>query len=74
MHKTKLRAIGSSTGIIIPKEMLDRMNLKEGDTLFVRETREGYVVTPYDAEFERQMESARKGMARYRNTLRALAE
>ena len=74
MYKTKLRAVGKSKGIILPKELLQRMNLKEGDELFVRETREGYLVTPYDAELDRQLSSARKGISKYRNALRALAE
>lgn len=74
MYKTKLRAIGKSTGVILPKDLLERMNLKEGDTLTVQETRAGYLLVPYDAEFEKQMEIADKIMAQYRNTLKALAD
>lgn len=74
MYKTKLRKIGKSKGIILPKELLDRMGLREGDVLTVRETRAGYMVSVFDDEVEKQVQSARKGIAKYRNTLRALAE
>ena len=42
--------------------------------LFLVETPNGYEVTPYDPEFEKQLESARKGMSAYKNTLRQLAK
>lgn len=74
MYKTKLRAVGKSTGIILPKELLDRMNLKAGDELIVRETRAGYVIERDDEAFRRQLEAAREGMSKYRNALKALAE
>lgn len=72
--KTKLRAIGKSSGLILPKEMLDRMNLKQGDALYVQETRNGYMVTPLDPEFEEFMELTDKTVSEYRNTLKKLAE
>lgn len=65
--------IGNSTGLILPKEVAARLKVKKGDSVYLTETPEGYSVTPYDPEFEAQMESARKGMARYRNALRKLA-
>ncbi|MCC2664216.1 MAG: addiction module antidote, partial [Geminicoccaceae bacterium] len=59
---------------VLPKEVLGRLRLAEGDRLFLTETPDGgYCLTPYDPEFERQIEIAEEGMARYRNTLRALA-
>ena len=60
----KVRPIGNSLGVVLPKEALARLNVKDGD---VR-------LTPYDPEFERQMTLAREGMAAYRNTLRELAK
>ena len=74
MLDLKVRKIGNSCGVVLPKDVLDRLRVKEGDRLFLTETADGaYRITPYDPEFERQMELAEDGMARYRNTLRALA-
>jgi putative addiction module antidote len=72
--KLKLRAVGTSTGLVLPKEMLLRMKVKQNDALFVVETSEGYLLTPYDPEVERQVEAGRIFMARYRDTFRALAK
>jgi len=74
MVKLKVRAVGSSAGVILPKEALAHMGVKEGDELFLVESPDGYQVTPYDPNFEKQLESARKGMDAYRNTLRELAK
>lgn len=50
------------------------MKLREGERVFLTETPDGYCITPYDPEFERQIQLAEEGMAAYRNTLRALAK
>ena len=74
MLDLKLRKIGNSYGVVLPKHVLGRLRVKEGDRLFLTETGDGaYRITPYDPEFERQIKLAEEGMARYRNTLRALA-
>ncbi|MCU7924723.1 MAG: AbrB/MazE/SpoVT family DNA-binding domain-containing protein, partial [Candidatus Thiodiazotropha sp. (ex Dulcina madagascariensis)] len=52
MHALKLRKIGSSVGVILPKEMLERLNLREGDKLYADENRNGVQLSPYDPEFE----------------------
>ncbi len=72
--KLKLRAVGTSTGIIVPKEMLVRLRVREEDTLFAIETPDGYLLTPYDPEVERQLKLGREFMAKYRDTFRALAK
>ncbi|MBS1840582.1 MAG: AbrB/MazE/SpoVT family DNA-binding domain-containing protein [Acidobacteria bacterium] len=72
--KLKLRAVGTSTGIVLPKETLQRMNVKQGDTLFAVETPDGYLLTPYDPELERQLAIGREVMKEHRDTLRALAK
>jgi putative addiction module antidote len=74
MVKLKVRAIGTSAGVILPKEALAHMGVREGDELFLVESPDGYQVTPYDPTFEKQLESARKGMDAFRNTLRELAK
>ncbi len=75
MTTLKLTAIGTSTGVIIPKAMLDRMNVGKGDVLYAVEAPDGsYRLTPYDPEFARKMEKAEDIMRRYRNTLHVLAQ
>lgn len=74
MHTLKLTTVGTSTGTVIPKEMLARLKVKKGDQLFVVETPSGYLLTPYDPEIERQLEFGREFMADYRETFRALAK
>jgi len=72
--KLKLRAVGTSTGLVLPKESLQRMNVKRGDVLFAVETPDGYLLTPYDPELDRQLEMGREIMKEHRDTLRALAK
>jgi putative addiction module antidote len=74
MVKLKIRAVGSSAGVILPKEALAHLGVREGDELYLVEQADGYQVTPYDPDFEKQLKSARKGMEQYRNTLRELAK
>jgi putative addiction module antidote len=74
MVTRKLTKIGNSLGFTLPKDTLDRFNLREGDTVFVHETPAGIELTPYDPEFERQMEAAESILRRYRNAFRALAK
>lgn len=71
--RASITKIGNSTGIILPKEAVARLKVKKGDSVYLTETADGYSVTPYDPEFENQIEAARSGMAKYRNTLRELA-
>jgi putative addiction module antidote len=74
MTKLKIRAIGSSSGIILPKELLDRLNLSAGDELFAVEMGGQIRLSPYDPNFEKVMTAAKDGVRRYRNALRALAK
>ena len=70
----KVTTIGSSAGVVLPKEALARLRVKKGDRLFLVETPNGYELVPYDPEFRQQMEAAEEGMHRYRNALRQLAK
>jgi putative addiction module antidote len=73
--KTKVRKIGNSYGIILPKEALQVMKVKEGSVLYLTESPENALhVAPGDEQFERSMEIAERGMDRYRNALRELAK
>lgn len=74
MHKIKIRKIGNSLGAILPAEMLERYQLKEGEEVFVMEDPTGFRITPYDPEFEKAVNIFEDFRKRYRNTLRKLAE
>ena len=74
MTTLKLTAVGTSTGVVIPKEMLKRLKVERGDTLFVIETPSGYLLTPYDPAVEEQIRLSQEIMRDYRETLRALAK
>lgn len=70
----KVRKLGNSLGAVLPREALDRLKVGEGERLFLTETPDGYRITPYDPEFEEQLDLAEEGMNAYRNTLRALSK
>ena len=75
MLDLKVRKIGNSLGVTLPKEVLSRLHVKDGDKVYLTEAPDGgYRITPYDPEFGQQMRLAKKGMDHYRNTLRALAK
>ena len=69
----KLRSIGTSTGVILPKQLLERLKLKKNDALFASETPEGYLLTPYDPEVERQVKLGLEIPKQHREVFRALA-
>ncbi len=70
----KLTQIGNSVGVILPKEVLARLKVGKGDSLFVTDLPDGVALRPYDAEFAEQMELAREIMRKRRNVLRELAK
>lgn len=73
--KTKVRKIGNSYGIILSKEALQVLRVKEGDTLYLTEAPNASVnLTGGDMSFERKMEIAAGLMDRYQNALRELAK
>ncbi len=66
--------VGTSTGLVIPKEMLTRMKVERGDFLHVSETAGGYLITPYDPAIAAQVEAEREFTKAYRDTFKVLAE
>ncbi len=74
MQALKLTQIGNSVGLILPKEVLARLKLEKGDTVFLTDAPGGVTITPHDAGFEAQMDAARKIMKSRRNVLRELAK
>lgn len=69
-----IRAIGNSAGTTIPKPMLERYQLAEGDRIFLVETEDGILITPYDPDFSEAMKLYEEGAKKYRNAMRELAE
>ena len=75
MIELKVRRFGNSLGVVLPKEVINRLRTDDGERLFLIEEAEGgYRLTPYDPAFEKKMRKAEEIICRYRNTLRALAK
>ena len=74
MHTLKLTQIGNSVGVILPKEVLGKLKLEKGDSVFITETPDGYAITPYDPAVEEQLQAGRDFMREYRDTFRQLAK
>jgi putative addiction module antidote len=73
--ETKVRKIGNSMGIVLPKEALQALRVGEGDTLYLTETpNNSLAITPEQPGFKEKMEIADDLMRRYRNTFRELAK
>lgn len=74
MKKLKIRKIGNSYGVILPKEVLEHLQVREGDELYATETPEGVRITSEDPVFRKAMEAFEEGSRMYRNALRELAK
>jgi putative addiction module antidote len=74
MATLKLRAIGNSVGVVLPKELLERLRLREGDLLHAIEVPEGVRLVRHDPTLQEQMDVARDVMRRRRAVLRELAK
>lgn len=70
----KLRKIGGSVGVIIPREELQRMNVDEGDELYGVADERGLYLTPMDPEFARKVKAFERTRKRYRNALSELGK
>jgi putative addiction module antidote len=75
MVELKVRKFGNSLGVVLPKEVIQRLETREGERVFLIESADGgYQLAPYDPSFEKKMSKAEDIMRRYRNTLRILAK
>ena len=75
MNELKVRRVGNSLGVILPKEVVHRLRATEGRRLFLVETPDSsYRLTPYDPAFEQKRAKAEDIFSRYGNTLHTLAE
>lgn len=75
MVELKVRRFGNSLGVVLPKEVIQRLNTEDGAALFLTETPDGaYRLAPFDPDFEKKMATAEDIMKRYRDTLHVLAK
>jgi putative addiction module antidote len=75
MVELKIRKFGNSLGVVLPKEVISRLQTGDGERVFLIEAPDGdYRLTPYDPTFEKKMTKAEEIMSRYRNTLHSLAK
>lgn len=70
----KLRKVGNSLALLVPKQVRQKLGVEEGDTVYLTETPDGYNISPYNPEFSKQMELARKVQAKHRDALHELAK
>ena len=73
MKKVKLRKVGNSYGFTVPRELLDKYNLKEGEELYVVESRDGFKLSPYNPDFELWAASLDRTNEKFKNALKELA-
>ena len=69
-----IRSIGNSAGLVLPKEVLNRLRAVKGDKLYLIESEDGYKLTPYNEKFAKQMSIAEDIMHEDRDILKALAK
>jgi len=75
MVELKVRRFGNSLGVVLPKEVVARLDTEEGARLYLTEAPGGgYRLVPYEPDFERKMTKAEDIMRRYRDTLHVLAK
>lgn len=74
MTTLRVTTVGNSTGVVLPKEVLQHLRVEKGDTLYVLETPDGIQLTPYNPEFAQQIDVAEQVMREDRDVLRKLAE
>jgi len=74
MQALKLTQIGNSVGLILPKEVLARLKLEKGDTVYLTDAPGAITISPHDPSFEEQLEVGREFMREYRDTFNALAK
>jgi putative addiction module antidote len=70
----KVRRIGNSLGVVLPKEVLAKLRVGEGDELSVSDAPGGITLGPFNDRLQQQIEAGRRAMKRYRNALRELAK
>jgi len=73
MASLKVTTVGNSVGLILPRDLLAKLRVAKGDTLYVTETPNGIELTPFNPDFAAQMDAAESIMRENRDALRKLA-
>lgn len=73
-QKVKVRKIGGSFGVLLPKEITEAMTLHEGDELFISVSRDSIQLTPYNPDFDSALKDARAFMHSHRDAFQELAK
>jgi putative addiction module antidote len=73
-ESSSVSTIGNALGVILPKEILERLRVKKGDNLYVIETKNSIEMTAYNPDFGKQVETAERVMREDRDALRKLAK
>ncbi len=74
MQTLKVTVVGNSAGVVLPKEILEKLHVSKGDLLYAVETKNGIELTAYNPAFAAQMEAAERVMREDKDALRRLAE
>jgi len=74
VRETVIRPFGNSAGVTLPKETLEKYGLDKGTRIYVRETPDGILLSPYDPSFAEAMAAYREGAKKYRNAMRELSK
>ena len=74
MHILKLTQIGNSVGVILPKDALSKLKLQKGESMFLTECADGFILTPYDPALDEELNAGREFMREYRDTFHQLAK
>jgi putative addiction module antidote len=74
MQTLKVTVVGNSAGVVLPKEILEKLRVSKGDLLYAVETKNGIELTAYNPAFATQMEAAERVMREDKDVLRRLAE
>ncbi len=70
----KLRKIGNGYGVLLPKQVIERLRVTDGSVFSLTETAHGIELSPFDASFSEQVEAFRRTESRHRNSYRELAK
>ena len=74
MQSLKITTVGNSAGVVLPKEVMEKLRVSKGDVLYLVEEKDGYRLTPYNEEFVEQMETAEEIMREDRDVLKVLSK
>ncbi len=74
MNSLKIEKVGDSLGVVLPQEVLQRLDVKEGDTLYLLDTADGMKIATHDPNLEKAMQAYEKVNQKYTNALRELSE